>query len=94
MEGDIELSEEAKKTLHELVDYAKSLGIVKILPMFFGDEKTDEKADAKADAKTTAKPTSEQKYYKYLIVVDFESTCWNDKTAKERKPEIIGKNAM
>lgn len=79
---DTELSEVAKKTLQELLDYAESLGIVETVHM----------DDCDGDAKPTAKSTSEQKYYKYLMVIDFESTCWNDKTARIRKPEIIGEN--
>lgn len=82
MDSNAELSEKARKTLYELLEYAESLGIVETLQL----------DDVEADTKTTTKSTSEQKYYKYLIVVDFESTCWNDKTAKTRKPEIIGKN--
>lgn len=79
---DLELSEEARKTLHELLEYAESLGIVERLSLN-GDT---------FDAQHTAKSPVEQQYYKYLIVVDFESTCWDDKTARSRHPEIIGKH--
>lgn len=83
MDGNSGLSEEAKKTLHELLEYAESLGIVETLR--FDDTNTD--------AVPTAKATAEQKHFKYLIVIDFESTCWsaNDKTARTRPPEIIGR---
>lgn len=80
--GNSELSEVAHKTLQELLEYAESLGIVETLHI----------DDTKGDAKPTTKLTSEQKYYKYLMVIDFESTCWDDKTGRIRKPEIIGKN--
>lgn len=37
--------------------------------------------------------TNSKQNFKYLIVVDFESTCWKDKEeAKWRQPEIIGKS--
>lgn len=36
--------------------------------------------------------TNSKQNFKYLIVIDFESTCWLDKAeAKWRQPEIIGK---
>lgn len=83
MDGKSGLSEEAKNTLHELLEYAESLGIVETLRF----------DDTNNDAVTTAKATAEQKHFKYLIVIDFESTCWgaNDKPARTRPPEIIGR---
>lgn len=33
-----------------------------------------------------------QQTFKYIIVVDFEATCWDNKVEnKKRDPEIIGK---
>lgn len=32
--------------------------------------------------------------FKYLIVIDFEATCWKKGDAKWRKPEIIGKRQI
>lgn len=32
-----------------------------------------------------------QKFYQYLIVIDFESTCWEKSEVKWHRPEIIGK---
>lgn len=33
-----------------------------------------------------------QQTFKYIIVVDFEATCWDNKLEnKKRDPEIIGK---
>lgn len=34
---------------------------------------------------------AKQQHYQYLIVIDFEATCWEKDDVKWRKPEIIGK---
>lgn len=82
MAGNSGLNDVQRKTLQELLEYAESLGIVETLPI----------DGTETDASTKAEPSSEQKYYKYLIVIDFESTCWDDKADGTRKPEIIGKH--
>lgn len=32
-----------------------------------------------------------QQFYNYLIIIDFESTCWEKSEIKWRQPEIIGR---
>lgn len=34
--------------------------------------------------------TNSKQIFKFLIVIDFEATCWNKGDAKWRQPEIIG----
>lgn len=54
---------------------AESYGIIE---NFFGPH------DAKHDA------IPKQNFYQYLIVIDFESTCWEKSEVKWHRPEIIG----
>lgn len=84
MAGKSGLNDVQRKTLQELLEYAESLGIVETLPL----------DGTETDDSPTAESTAEQKYYKYLIVIDFESTCWDDKADGARKPEIIGKHDL
>lgn len=64
-----------------LLKLAKSLGIVET---FY----CKGEGPAKCDAKTVTIP--KQEYYEYLIVIDFEATCWEKSDVKWRQPEIIG----
>lgn len=34
--------------------------------------------------------TNSKQNFKFLIVIDFEATCWSKGEAKWRQPEIIG----
>lgn len=40
--------------------------------------------------KVSSDAVPKQNFYQYLIVIDFESTCWEKSEVKWHRPEIIG----
>lgn len=66
-----------------LLELAKSLDIVETFYC-----KSD--GPARNDNKKTVATTPIQQYYDFLIVIDFEATCWEKSEVKWRQPEIIG----
>lgn len=63
-----------------LLELAKSLGIVETI--YCEDEGTP--------ADRTCITFAKEQVYDFLIVIDFEATCWESAEVKWKQPEIIG----
>lgn len=85
-----ELNDEQRAALNELVTYARQLNICEDVTVDGDVFEIREDGTRVLKPKPPSESECKQKYYKYLIVIDFEATCWENK--RKPKNEIIGEN--